>query len=204
MDNASFHCSDRIKQMCLDAGVKLVYLPPYSPDFSPIEEFFSELKAFIKRKWKEYEDNQGQDFGAYLELCVDVAGGRKQTQKDTSGMQVSPWSTSMPAVKESHVSKSRDVFRGLLRVTESHIWKMNIIASRLQRTVVTIPTNFDFVCRCRSIDGCSIGSVCFLRLIDSERVLKWTLSFPSRKVPNSQSLIHVQLVIAFSDCNYPF
>ena len=77
MDNASFHCSNRIKQMCLDAGVKLVYPPPYSPDFNPIEEFFSELKASIKRKWKDYEDNQEQDFGAYLEWCVDVAGGRK-------------------------------------------------------------------------------------------------------------------------------
>jgi DDE superfamily endonuclease/Winged helix-turn helix len=32
MDNASFHRSERIKQMCADAGVILVYLPPYSPD----------------------------------------------------------------------------------------------------------------------------------------------------------------------------
>lgn len=40
MDNASFHHSERISQMCADAGVKLVYLPPYSPDLNPIEEFF--------------------------------------------------------------------------------------------------------------------------------------------------------------------
>ncbi|KAJ5371882.1 hypothetical protein N7517_003888 [Penicillium concentricum] len=31
MDNASFHHSERLAQMCVDAGVKLVYLPPYSP-----------------------------------------------------------------------------------------------------------------------------------------------------------------------------
>jgi transposase len=49
MDNASFHHTQRIEQMCYNAGVKLVYLPPYSPDFNLIEEFFSELKAFIKR-----------------------------------------------------------------------------------------------------------------------------------------------------------
>jgi transposase len=49
MDNASFHHTQRIEQMCCDAGVKLVYLPPYLPDFNLIEEFFSELKAFIKR-----------------------------------------------------------------------------------------------------------------------------------------------------------
>lgn len=36
--------------MCWDAGVKLVYLPPYSPDLNLIEElffFFVELKGFI-------------------------------------------------------------------------------------------------------------------------------------------------------------
>ena len=52
MDNASIHHTARIKQMCYDAGVKLVYLPLYSPDFNPIEEFFAELKAFIKRNWQ--------------------------------------------------------------------------------------------------------------------------------------------------------
>lgn len=55
MDNASFHHSDRIKGMCADAGLKMLYLPPYSPDFNPIEEFFSELKAFIQRHWQKYE-----------------------------------------------------------------------------------------------------------------------------------------------------
>jgi transposase len=43
--------------MCLEVGVKLVFLPPYSSDLNPIEEFFSELKAFIKKHWYEYEDN---------------------------------------------------------------------------------------------------------------------------------------------------
>jgi len=56
MDNASFHHSDRIDQMCFDAGVKLVYLPPYAPDLNPIEEFFAELKAFITRQWHECQD----------------------------------------------------------------------------------------------------------------------------------------------------
>ena len=49
MDNASFHHSDRIKILCAEAGVELLYLPPYSPDFNPIEEFFAELKAHIKK-----------------------------------------------------------------------------------------------------------------------------------------------------------
>jgi transposase len=35
--------------LCEDANVKLEYLPPYSPDFNPIEEAFAELKAWIRR-----------------------------------------------------------------------------------------------------------------------------------------------------------
>ena len=49
MDNASFHHSEKIRQLCADAGVILVYLPPYSPDYNLIEEFFAELKAFVKK-----------------------------------------------------------------------------------------------------------------------------------------------------------
>lgn len=89
MDNASFHHSDGIKQLCSDAGVKFVYFPPYTPDLNPIEEFFAELKAFIKKIWQEYEDNPMQDFGAYLEWCVNVAGGRKRNAVGHIGMQVS-------------------------------------------------------------------------------------------------------------------
>jgi transposase len=81
MDNASFHRSERIEQMCLDAGVKLLYLPPYSPDLNPIEEFFAELKMFIKKQWHEYEDNPYQDFKVFLKWCIGVVGGRCHSAK---------------------------------------------------------------------------------------------------------------------------
>lgn len=77
MDNASFHHSDRIKEMCSEAGVKLLYLPPYSPDLNPIEEFFSELKSYIKRKWKLYEARPDQGFDTFLQSCVDAVGARE-------------------------------------------------------------------------------------------------------------------------------
>jgi transposase len=41
MDNASLHHTERIAQMCANAGVKLMYLPPCSPDLNSIEEFFA-------------------------------------------------------------------------------------------------------------------------------------------------------------------
>jgi len=37
-------------------GARLVYLPPYSPDFNPIEEAFSAVKAFLKRHEEEFID----------------------------------------------------------------------------------------------------------------------------------------------------
>jgi transposase len=35
--------------MCEARGVKLEYLPPYSPDYNPIEEAFAELKQWLKK-----------------------------------------------------------------------------------------------------------------------------------------------------------
>ena len=74
MDNASFHRIERIKQMCHAAGVKLLYLPPYSPDLNPIEEFFAELKAFIKKNWTVYEENPKQGFRAFLGMVCRHSG----------------------------------------------------------------------------------------------------------------------------------
>ncbi|GCB25593.1 hypothetical protein AAWM_08478 [Aspergillus awamori] len=79
MDNASFHHSERVEQLCSDAGVKLLYLPLYSPDLNPIEEMFAELKAFIKRNWNIYEEDPELRFDAFLEWCIDVVGAREQS-----------------------------------------------------------------------------------------------------------------------------
>lgn len=81
MDNAPLHCSERIEQICLEAGVKLLYLPPYSPDLNPIEEFFAELKAFIKKQWHEYEDNPQQYFRVFLEWWIGIIGGSDHSAK---------------------------------------------------------------------------------------------------------------------------
>ena len=81
MDNASFHHSENIERMCAEAGVKLLYLSPYSPDFNPIEEFFAELKAFMKKKWNVYVENMDQGFKSFIEWSVDVVGLRGDSAK---------------------------------------------------------------------------------------------------------------------------
>ena len=68
MDNATFQCTEIIKQMCLTVGVKLVYLPPHCPDLNPIGEFFAELKAFIKRRWLSYTQIPNQGFNTILSM----------------------------------------------------------------------------------------------------------------------------------------
>jgi hypothetical protein len=81
MDNASFYYSERIKSMCREAGVKLVYLPPYSPDLNPIKEFFAELKAYIKRNWAMYQEVPKQGFRNFLEVCVEAVGSKEQSAR---------------------------------------------------------------------------------------------------------------------------
>jgi transposase len=49
MDNLRVHKSARVHQLIEQAGCELLFLPAYSPDFSPIEEMFSKVKAFLRR-----------------------------------------------------------------------------------------------------------------------------------------------------------
>lgn len=48
MDNFSSHKVDGIQALIESVGAKLIYLPPYSPDFSPIENFWSKIKQHIR------------------------------------------------------------------------------------------------------------------------------------------------------------
>lgn len=67
--------------MCADAGVKLVYLPPYSPDLNPIEEFFAKLKGFIRRNWSYYAEDPAHGFRSFLEWCIDRVGAREESAR---------------------------------------------------------------------------------------------------------------------------
>ena len=48
MDNVSFHKSKIIKNIANNSSNNLLFIPPYSPELNPIEEFFSLLKLGIK------------------------------------------------------------------------------------------------------------------------------------------------------------
>jgi transposase len=48
MDNLSAHKIDEITPIIESAGARVINLSPYSPDFNPIEHWWSQLKSFIK------------------------------------------------------------------------------------------------------------------------------------------------------------
>ena len=73
LDNASIHKSARLQELCDRSGVVLEFLPPYSPDFNPIEATFKDLKAWIRRNYRlatEFES-----FDGFLEFAVDQSCG---------------------------------------------------------------------------------------------------------------------------------
>ena len=49
MDNLASHKVAGIREAIEAAGAELRYLPPYSPDFNPIEQFFAKLKALLRK-----------------------------------------------------------------------------------------------------------------------------------------------------------
>ena len=48
VDNLSAHKAESIRQAIEARGCELLFLPPYSPDFTPIEQAFSKIKAILR------------------------------------------------------------------------------------------------------------------------------------------------------------
>ena len=48
-DNLSAHKSEKVRELIERRGCQLLFLPPYSPDFNPIEEAFSKIKGILRK-----------------------------------------------------------------------------------------------------------------------------------------------------------
>ena len=69
MDNAQIHLGKMVKEAIEQAGAKLIYLAPYSPEFSPIENFWSKVKAILRKlKARTYKDLIDGIFDAMLSV----------------------------------------------------------------------------------------------------------------------------------------
>ncbi len=66
MDNLGSHKAAGVREAIEEAGATLLYLPPYSPDFNPIEKAFSKLKALLRKAAERSVDALWNRIGALL------------------------------------------------------------------------------------------------------------------------------------------
>ena len=70
MDNLSSHKGPRVREMIEAAGATLLYLPPYSPDFNPIEMAFSKLKALLRKAAERTVEGLWAAIGTLIDLVT--------------------------------------------------------------------------------------------------------------------------------------
>ena len=66
MDNLSAHKGGRVKEIIEGRGCEVLYLPPYSPDFNPIEQAFSKVKGLLRRAEARARESLIEAMGAAL------------------------------------------------------------------------------------------------------------------------------------------
>jgi transposase len=76
VDNAAIHKVAGIRELVEGHGMRLLYLPAYSPDFNPIELAFSSIKAWLRanraRINAELDTDQGSVYHAIWEAVYSV------------------------------------------------------------------------------------------------------------------------------------
>jgi transposase len=55
MDNATFHKSQKTKDLIESVGCEILFLPPYSPDLNPIEIFWANFKRMVKENIRIFQ-----------------------------------------------------------------------------------------------------------------------------------------------------
>jgi transposase len=69
MDNLPAHKNEQVRTLIEAAGAELRYLPPYSPDFNPIEQFFAKLKAMLRKAKERTVPDLYTRIGSLLDRC---------------------------------------------------------------------------------------------------------------------------------------
>jgi transposase len=67
MDNLSIHKVKGVKEAIQAAGASLLYLPSYSPDLNPIEQFFAKLKELLRKAAARTKEALWEAIGRHLD-----------------------------------------------------------------------------------------------------------------------------------------
>lgn len=76
MDNMSTHHSKKVQKIIEELKINVVYLPPYSPDFNPIEKMWSKIKSVLRKlKVRILEDLPNAIKYSFSKVCaLDCSG----------------------------------------------------------------------------------------------------------------------------------
>ena len=74
MDNCRIHHIPAVRDNPEEAGVELLFLPPYSPELNPIELMFSKTKSSFRRLTRE--DRERFDMPVQIGAAVETVTGR--------------------------------------------------------------------------------------------------------------------------------
>jgi transposase len=70
LDNLSAQKGARVRQLIEERGCELLFLPAYSPDYSPIEETFSKVKTFLRKVGARTHEALQEAIGQALETVT--------------------------------------------------------------------------------------------------------------------------------------
>ena len=71
-DNLGSHKSKAVRQAIRAAGARFLFLPKYSPDLNPIEQFFAKLKHRLRKAARRSIDAVGNAIGGILEDVTPI------------------------------------------------------------------------------------------------------------------------------------
>jgi transposase len=72
MDNLGSHKGAGVRAAIEAAGASLLYLPPYSPDFNPIEQAFAKLKAMLRKAAERTLDDLWRSIGRIIDTFTPI------------------------------------------------------------------------------------------------------------------------------------
>ena len=90
IDNLRAHKVAGVREAVEAAGARLLYLPPYSPDFNPIEQLFAKIKALLRKAAERSVDGLWSRMQAF---STPSHPRNAPTTSATSGMLHAKWKT---------------------------------------------------------------------------------------------------------------